>query len=56
MNLVIVATDHNPLLNVLNDRSLSNIQNRRLQNLKEKILLYSFDIVHVPGKKHLGPD
>ena len=52
----IVAADHKPLLNVLNDRSLSDIQNRRLHNLKEKTLLYSFDIVHVPGKKHLGPD
>ena len=52
----IVAADHKPLLNVLNDRSLSDIQNRRLQNLKEKTLSYSFDIVHVPGKKHLGPD
>ena len=52
----IVAADHKPLLNVLNDRSLSDIQNRRLHNLKEKTLLYSFDIVHVPGKKHSDPD
>ena len=35
---LIVATDHKPLLHVLNDRSLSDIQNRRLQNLKEKTL------------------
>ena len=53
---LIVATDHKPLLHVLNDRSLSDIQNRRLQNLKEKTLSYRFQIVHVPGKKHLGPD
>lgn len=52
----IIATDHKPLLNVWNDRSLSDIQNRRLQILKEKNLLYSFDIVRVPGNKHLGPD
>ena len=53
---LIVATDHKPLIHVLNDRSLSGIQNRRLQNLKEKTLSYRFQIVHVPGKKHLGPD
>ena len=40
----------------MNDRSLSDIQNRRLENLKEKTLYYIFDIVHMPGKKHLGPD
>ena len=53
---LIVATDHKPLLNVLNDRSLSDISNRRLQNLKEKTLAYRIKIIHVPGKKHLGPD
>ena len=53
---LIVCTDHKPLLHVLNDRALSDIQNRRLQNLKEKTLSYKFEIVHVPGKKHVGPD
>ena len=53
---LIVATDHKHLLNVLNDRSLSDIDNKRLQNLKEKTLAYRFKIIHVPGKKHLGPD
>ena len=51
-----VATDHKPLLNILNDRSLADIQNRRLQNLKEKTLSYQFQIAHVPGRQHLGPD
>ena len=51
-----VAVDHKPLLNVLNDRSLADIQNRRLLNLKEKTLSYNFKIVHVPGRKHVGPD
>ena len=53
---LVVATDHCPLLHILNDRSLGDIQNRRLQNLKEKTLSYQFSIVHVPGKKHLGAD
>ena len=51
-----VAVDHKPLLSVLNDRSLADIQNRRLLNLKEKTLGYRFKLVYVPGKKHLGPD
>ena len=53
---LIVATDHKPLINILNDRSLADIDNRRLRNLKEKTLCFQFDIAHVPGRKHVGPD
>ena len=35
---------------------MADMQNRRLQNLKEKTLSYKFTVVHVPGKKNLGPD
>ena len=49
-----IATDHQALLKILNDRSLADMQNRRLLNLKEKTLSYQFNIVHVPG--NLGPD
>ena len=40
----------------MNDRSLTDITNRRLLNLKEKTLGYRFTVVHVPGRKNLGPD
>ena len=53
---LVIATDHKPLLQILNDRSLSDITNRRLLNLKEKTLGYRFTVVHVPGRKNLGPD
>ena len=53
---LVVVTDHKPLLNILNDRCLADIENRRLRNLKEKTLSYQFEIVHVPGRKNLGPD
>ena len=53
---LIVATDHKPLLRILDDRSLTEIDNRRLLNLKEKTLAYKFTIVHVSGKKNLGAD
>ncbi|VDI63635.1 Hypothetical predicted protein [Mytilus galloprovincialis] len=53
---LLVATDHKPLLQILNDRSLTDIDNRRLLNLKEKTVGYRFTIIHVPGRKNLGPD
>ena len=53
---LIIATDHKPLLQILNDRSLTDITNGRLLNLKEKTLGYRFTVVHVPGRKNLGPD
>ena len=53
---LIVATDHKPLLQILNDRSLTEITNRRLLNLKEKTLAYRFTIIHVSGAKNKGPD
>lgn len=51
-----IATDHQPLLNILNDRALETIHNPRLSQLKQKTLRYSFRVVHVPGKSNCGPD
>ena len=51
-----IATDHKPLLGILNDRALTEISNRRLLNLKEKTFGYSFKIIHISGKKNLGAD
>ena len=53
---LVVVTDHKPLLGVLNDRSLADMNNRRLLLLKEKTLEYRFEIFHVPGRRHVGPD
>lgn len=53
---LIVAVDHKPLLKVLSDRSLNDIPNTRLRNLKEKTLRYKFKIVHIPGVKHRAAD
>ena len=53
---LIVLTDHKPLVQILNDRSLMDITNRRLLNLKEKTLAYSFSIQHISGVKNKGPD
>ena len=48
-NDLIVATDPKPLLKVLGDRKLENIDNPRLRNLKEKTLSFRFKIIHVPS-------
>ena len=53
---LVVAVDHKPLLKLLGDRHLEDIENPRLQNLKEKTLRYRFTLVHVPGKLHSTPD
>ena len=51
-----VAVDHKPLLRIFDDRSLNDIPNTRLRNLKEKTLQYRFRMEYVPGKKHAIPD
>ena len=53
---LVVAVDHKPLLGILNDKSLADIDNPRLLMLKEKTLWYNFSVVHVSGKKNCGPD
>jgi len=53
---LIIAVDHKPLLRVLGDRSLEDISNTRLRNLKEKTLRYRFRMIHIPGVKHRATD
>ena len=53
---LLVATDHKPLLKILGDRKLEDVDNPRLLKLKEKTLRWQFQIQHVPGKIHVGPD
>ena len=53
---LLLAVDHKPLLKILGNKELQEIDNPRLQNLKEKTLRYRFRLVHVPGKDHKGAD
>ena len=53
---LIVAVDHKPLLKIFGDRSLGDIPNPRLRNLKEKTLRYRFRVTHVPGMKNKAAD
>ena len=51
-----VATDHKPLLGLLNDKALEGIENPRLLRLKEKTLVFNFRTVHVEGLKNRSAD
>ena len=53
---LIIAFDDKPLIKVLDDRSLENISNSRLSNLKEKTLRNKFHMVHLPRVKHEATD
>ena len=53
---LIIAVDHKPLLKVFSDRSLGEILNARLGNLKEKTQHYKFGMVHIPGVQHKAAD
>ncbi|CAG2216565.1 unnamed protein product [Mytilus edulis] len=53
---LIIAVDHKPLLKIFSDRSLEDISNSRLRNLKEKTLRYRFRMILVPGVKHHAND
>ena len=46
---LVISTDHNPVLAVLNDRSLDSLDNPRLIRLKEKTLGWRFKIIHIPA-------
>ena len=51
-----VATDHKPLLSILNDRALDTIVNPRLVRIKERTLPWVYDMVYVPGWRQAAAD
>ena len=51
-----IAVDHKPLIGLFTQRSLEDIPNARLRNLKEKTLPYRFQMVHVAGVKNKVAD
>ena len=53
---LLIAVDHKPLLKLFGDRSLEDIPNPRLRNLKEKTLRYKFNMIHIPGVKQCVAD
>lgn len=53
---LLVVVDHKPLLKLFGDRSLSEIPNPRLLNLKERSLRFHFRIIHISGARNLAAD
>ena len=51
-----IATDHNPLLRLLKDKTLDMIDNPRLFRLKQREAMWNLDIVHCPGKSNFFAD
>ena len=51
-----MATDHDSLVTVLGDQSLTDAENPRLARIKERILWWQFKIIHTPGKLQLAAD
>merc|ERR1711954_344359 len=53
---LVVATDHKPLLSILNDRALDTVVNPRMLRIKERTLAWQFDMVYMPGNKQAAAD
>ena len=51
-----LVVDHRPLVPILNSKRLSDIENPRLQRLREKLTPYSFTTSWQKGQKHYIPD
>ena len=51
-----IQTDHRPLVKLLGDRSLDEMLNRRLINLRERCNGWQYEIHYVPGRKIPAPD
>ena len=51
-----ITTDHKPLLGLLGSCNMDQITNPRLFSLKQRTLLWSFKIVHLPGRDNKCPD
>jgi len=53
---LLVVTDHKPLTKIFGDRTLDKILNTRLFRLKQRTLLWHFNIMHLPGKSYCAAD
>ena len=54
-NLVVI-TDHKPLVKIFGDRTLDEITNTRLFRLKQRRLMWRFEVAHLPGVTNQAAD
>ena len=50
-----VITDHNPLISILNNHRLDEIDNPRLQRLRAKIMAFNFTVIWHKGATNQAP-
>ena len=55
-NELVIVVDHEPLVKILGDRRLDEIDNPRMFRLKQRTLMWRFRIVYRPGKKNDSAD
>ena len=55
-NNLLVVVDHQPLVKLLGDRRLDEIENPRLFRLKQRTLRWRFEIQYQPGKSNNASD
>ena len=55
-NKLIVATDHKPLVPILNNKTMDEIDNPRLLKLVDKMQRWRFTTMWTPGRLHVAPD
>ena len=53
---LVVVTDHKPLVKILGDRTLDEINNSRIFRLKQRTMPWHFEVTHLPGKTHTAAD
>ena len=51
-----IVTDHNPLIPILNNHRLDELENPRLQRLKAQLMGYNFTATWVKGLNNDAPD
>ncbi len=57
MSNVNKETRHCVLVQIMSpSKKLEDVKNPRLRALKDRTLMWSFDIKHIPGEKNVGPD
>ena len=53
---VFVVTDHRPLVKIFGDKEMDKIENPRVFDLKEKTLMYNFEVIYREGPSNQAAD
>ena len=53
---LLIVTDHNPLIQILNSHRLDEVKNSRLQLLRTKLMAFNFTAAWCKGTTNQAPD